>query len=56
MKTIQITASEYAKKWGCSPRHIQNKCKKGDPLPHALKIDKFGKSWMIHVLISWYES
>jgi len=56
MKTIGITATQYAIKYGCSPRLIQRKCKKGDPLPHALKINKFGKSWMIHVLISWYEN
>jgi hypothetical protein len=56
MKTTTITATEYAKLFGCTPRNVQMNCAKGVIMPFVVSFKKSEGTWLLTVLISWYES
>ena len=59
MKTVTITAREYAKKYGCTPEYVTRKLRSDIGLDGIISWRKSpGRTggWMITVLISWYEN
>lgn len=56
MKVQNITASDYAKLYGCSTSFVRRNLRKGNELPGMIEFKKHGTSWIITVLESWYQS
>lgn len=58
MKTITVTVSEYANKYGCSREFVSRQLRKGTGMTGMVswrKIDGRTGSWMIEVLKGWYD-
>jgi len=51
-----ITVQEYATRYGCSPRFVQNKLKDGIGMIGMVSFRKAGNTWLIEILLSWYDS
>ena len=56
MNGIKITLKEYCERAGESYKSnwAQKKLRNGDLLPGMIRVEKFGKSYMITVLSTWY--
>ena len=56
MNGINITLKEYCRLSGESYKSnwAQKKLRNGDILPGMITVEKFGKSYMITVLKTWY--
>jgi hypothetical protein len=57
MKAVQITLREYCELAGYSYESgwVEKKLRNGDILTGMVKVSKFGKSYMITVLKTWYD-
>jgi hypothetical protein len=57
MNAIQITLREYCKLAGYSYESgwVEKTLRKGDLMEGMVKVSKFGKSYMITVLKTWYD-
>jgi hypothetical protein len=50
-----ITVQEYATRYGCSPRFVQQNLNAGIGMIGMVTFRKAGNTWLIEVLITWYE-
>ena len=58
MKTKTITVSEYASRYGCSREYVTRNLRADKGMVGMLrwrKLDGRTGSWLIEVLISWYQ-
>lgn len=55
MKTTTITIKEYAILYGCTPRCINFKANAGELLTGMIGYRKSEGTWLVDVLVSWYE-
>lgn len=53
MKTQTITVTEYAQKYGCTPRYVRQNLSEGIAMIGMVSFKKMGKTWIIEVLNSW---
>lgn len=56
MRTITITANEYAQLYGCTPRNVIKNLNNGIGMAHMRSFRKAGGSWLIDVSKEWYDS
>lgn len=58
MSAINITLREYCKLSGYSYQSgwVEKIIRKGDLMEGMIKVNRFGKSYMIVVLKTWYDS
>jgi hypothetical protein len=56
MKGKTITVQEYAKLYGCTARRVQQSLANNTGLTGMIGWRKAGNTWLITVLMSWYES
>ena len=56
MNAINITLKEYCERAGYSYESgwVEKQLRKGDLMSGMIRVSKFGKSYMITVLTSWY--
>jgi len=56
MKTRYVTVNEYAARYGCTPRFIQQNLQNGNAMLGMVSFRKAGHTWLIEVLTSWFDS
>lgn len=55
MRTITITSKEYAERYGCSQRFVNQKLSDGIGMPYMVSYRKAGGTWLVEVLVSWWD-
>jgi hypothetical protein len=56
MRTLTITSQEYAIRYGCSRRYVNQMLSRNTGLPFMRSFRKSGGTWIIEVDKSWYQS
>lgn len=51
-QTKEITTIQYARYKGCTPRNINKHIRKGNELPHVIKVNKYSRFILLVVDIN----
>lgn len=56
MRTVTITSKEYADRYGCSRRYVNQNLSDGVGMPFMRSFRKSGGTWIIEVDKGWFEN
>jgi hypothetical protein len=56
MRTLTITSQEYAIRYGCSRRYVNQMLSRNTGLPFMRSFRKSGGTWIIEVDLEWFNS
>jgi hypothetical protein len=56
MKTIQLTVTQFSELYGTNAQSIRVQLNRGGSYPPILKVEKFGRAYMLTVLKSWVDA